>query len=218
MNNRNKMPYFYNSVWFYLFNLIKEYGLEEGYNKMINEFEIKTKNSSSYLEVCNAYVNDINKLELTVNPDYFNFVNMESLNDYERKVVVILAASMDLRINKPIFELIYERISLENNIKGKYSNIISKYILKYIITKNRDYVLKNLISELFGEHIFYKNLYDNELLIYTSFLKEKEKNKAINYIKNIFLKEGEKLKVFWGKHFIVLGHSSVAELDDCVAF
>lgn len=49
------------------------------------------------------------RLKASVNPDYFNFVNVENLSENE-KVVFILAASMDSRLNKQLFELIFENI------------------------------------------------------------------------------------------------------------
>ncbi|CAM3422847.1 hypothetical protein [Pseudostreptobacillus hongkongensis] len=217
-NISNKIPYFYNAVWFVLFENIKEYGIEKGYKKLLEEFKIYTDKYNGYLEITSAYINDCSKLECCINPDYFKFINIEKLTEYEKKIVFILASSMELRINKPIFELIYENISKENDIKGEYRYIIAKYILKYKICKNIDYVLKNLIAEIFEEHILYRDLYRNDLIIYTPYSKDSEKSMALKYIKKIFLKEGGNLKIYWGKHFLVIGHKYVSKLDSCVSF
>lgn len=213
-----KFNNYYNSIWFVLYENIKEYGLEKGYSKLLEEYNLEDKKYSGYFEMISAYLNDYDKIQMSLNPDYFKFVDVENLNELEKKTVYILAASLELRVNKPIFELIYNKIIEENKIESEYSLIIAKYILKYMVTNNRKYVIKNIISEVFGDHILYKNIDNNTLVLYTVYKKDKSKLKLIDYIKKLFFEEGESFKIYWNKHFLVFDNKCISKLDNVVAF
>lgn len=209
---------YYNSIWYVLYDLINTYGVEEGYRKLLSEYDLNNKKYSGYFEMIAAYINDYNQIKLSMNPDYFKFVNVENLTELEKKTVYILAASVDLKVNRPFFSIIFEKIIKENNIEGKYSNILAKYILKFMITKNKEYIIKNLISEIFGDHILYKNLEKNKIILYTPYEKDEERRKIIRYIKKFFLSEEEEIRVFWKKHFLYFNNYEVSKLDQVVSY
>lgn len=206
-----KIPFYYNSVCYKLFLEISRFGLKEGYKKILKEYKFNFENYSPYLEIVSGYMNDYNEYELFLNPDYFNFLELDKFNSYEKKIIIILAASMRLRMNKPIFELIYKKIIDDEKIDSKYSYIIAKYILKYKFSNNREYVLKNILSEVFGNHILYK--LKKDWILYVPDFKNKEKIKLLKYIQKYFVKNNENIKVYWGKHFFVLGNKEISIID-----
>lgn len=212
------IPTYYNTSWHELLLKIEEYGVDEGYKKMLNEFKFSTKGYSGYYEMVSGYINDYDKIEATVNPDYFNFVNLENLSEQEKKVVIILAASLELRVNKPLFDNIFENIIKEYEIKGKYKNILAKYVLKYKVCRNIRYVLKNLLDEIFFQNILYFNKNEKIWILYINENKSKEKLELLKYIKNIFLKDNENIKVYWKKHFNIIDNENVSRLNIGIIF
>ncbi|WP_156299946.1 hypothetical protein [Streptobacillus canis] len=213
-----KIPYFYNFTWFVLFDHIKKYGLYEGYSKLIKTLKTDSSSFFSTMQFVSAYLNDFDKYLASLNPDFYDFVDVNELSEDEKNVVFILAASMDLRVNKPIFEQIYEYIIKDLNLKGEYKEIIAKYILKYKITKNIDYVLKNMIDEVFPKNILYKNLDKNKNVLYVTDRFNSEKNRFIKTIEKYFLENDDKIKVYWGKHFTVLDHRSISKIEKNTLF
>ncbi|ACZ01158.1 hypothetical protein [Streptobacillus moniliformis] len=213
-----KIPYFYNYTWFVLYDYIKTYGLYDGYVKLIKTLKTDSSTFFSTMQFVSAYMNDYDKYVASLNPDFYDFVDVNELTDNERNVVFILAASMDLRVNKPIFEQIYEYIINDMKLKGDYKEIIAKYILKFRITKNLDYVLQNMINEVFDKNIFYKNLNNHKYVIYVTDKFNVEKSKFISIIEEYFLEDGEKIQVYWGKHFTVLDNKKVSKIDQNTFF
>ncbi|CAM3059925.1 hypothetical protein [Streptobacillus ratti] len=213
-----KIPYFYNYVWFALYDCIRKYGLYDGYVKLLKTLKTDSSTFFSTMQFVSAYMNDYDKYVASLNPDFYDFLDVNELTEDERNVVFILAASMDLRVNKPIFEQIYEYIINDLKLKGEYKEIIAKYILKFRITKNLDYVLPNMINEVFSKNIFYKNINNHKYVIYVTDKFNFEKSQFISIIEKYFLEEGEKIEVYWGKHFTVLDHGKVAKIDKNVFF
>jgi hypothetical protein len=214
-----KFPVYYNTSWQVLFRYIKKYGVNEGYSRLLKEYSIDSNSFSGYLQMISGYINDYDIIQKSsLNPDFYNFINFDELENEEKKIICILAASMDLRVNKPIFELIYENICNSENIEGRYKEVIAKYILKFNITKNYRYILENIFFEIFDECIVYKNLDDNKIVIFTPYSRDVEKIKAIEYIERYFLNEKEKIRVFWKKHFNFIGNKAVSCTDKTVVF
>ncbi|WP_066900931.1 hypothetical protein [Streptobacillus notomytis] len=208
-----KIPYFYNYTWFVLYDYIKEYGLYDGYVKLIKTLKTDSSTFFSTMQFVSAYLNDYDKYVASLNPDFYDFVDINELTENEKNVVFILAASMDLRVNKPIFEQIYDYIINDMNLEGDYKEIIAKYILKFRITKNLEYVLKNMVNEVFDKNIFYKNIDNNKYVIYVTDKFNMEKQRFILTIEKYFLEETEKIEIYWGKHFTVLDHNKVGKID-----
>lgn len=213
-----KFPVYYNTSWQVLFKYINKYGINEGYNKLLKEYSIDSNSFSGYLQMISGYINDYDIIQSSLNPDFYNFINFDNLDDNQKKIIYILAASMDLRVNKPIFEMIYNNICDKECIEGRYRDIIAKYILKFNITRNSKYILENIFFEIFNECIVYKNLDDNKIVIFTPYSKDLEKMKAIEYIEKYFLNDKEKIRIFWKKHFNLIGNKSVGYSDKSIVF
>lgn len=212
------IPAYYNTSWHELLLNIEKYGVDEGYNKMIKEFKFSTKGYSGYYEMVSGYINDYDKIKSTVNPDYFNFVNLENLNEQEKKVVIILAASLELRVNKPLFDVIFDKIICDYKLKGKYKYILAKYILKYKVCRNEKYVLKNLLNEIFHQNILYYNKKTKTWIIYINEKESLVKLEVLNSMKNIFFKAGDKMKIYWKQHFNIIDHKEVSKLNMEIIF
>ncbi|CAM3131543.1 hypothetical protein STFE110948_03290 [Streptobacillus felis] len=213
-----KIPYFYNFTWFVLYDYIKKHGLYEGYKKLIQNLKTDSNTFFSTMQFVSAYLNDYDKYVASLNPDFYDFIDVNDLSENEKNVVYILAASMDLRVNKPIFEIIYQYIIDDLKIRGKYKDIVAKYILKYKITKNIDYVLKNMLNEVFPKNMLYKNIDENNYVIYVTDRYSLEKSRYLSYIEKYFLNKNENVKIYWGKHFTVLDNKSVSKMDKNVVF
>ena len=139
-----KFPVYYNTSWQVLFRYINKYGINEGYSRLLKEYRIDTNSFCGYLQMISGYINDYDIIQSSLNPDFYDFINFDKLDDNQKKVIYVLAASMDLRVNKPIFEMIYNNICDTECIEGRYKEIIAKYILKFNITRNSKYILKNI--------------------------------------------------------------------------
>ena len=125
-----KFPVYYNTSWQVLFKYINKYGINEGYNKLLKEYSIDSNSFSGYLQMISGYINDYDIIQSSLNPDFYNFINFDNLDDNQKKIIYILAASMDLRVNKPIFEMIYNN-KTENNILFKKYPLQIKILKKF---------------------------------------------------------------------------------------
>lgn len=200
--NVNNENFFYNSFIYFIFLINKN-------NRSIKNIKnnININKFNGYLECTSNYLNHFDNKFIVLNPDYF---------DTEEKInKIIIDGFIKFVLNKPFYINLLNNISLKMKLKSNYSNIISKYIMKYIFYKNRVLSIKGILYEIYEQHIFYTSN-NKEYFIYLNNSKNEESEILFEDIRKCFLNYNEKLYVYYKIHFCYIDHKYISRIDEVV--